>query len=44
MAVITNFGVPTDSPVGTTLMHKLVIGLELSEDLGGATATDEVTP
>ncbi len=44
MAVITNFGVPTDSSAGTTLMPKLSYRFRVTfEDLGGATATDEVT-
>jgi hypothetical protein len=44
MAVITNFGVPTDSSAGTTLMPKLSYRFRVTfEDLGGATSTDEVT-
>jgi hypothetical protein len=44
MAVITNFGVPTDSSAGTTLMPKLQYRFRVTfADLGGPGATDEVT-
>lgn len=44
MAVITNFGVPTDSAVGTTLMPKLQYRFRVTfENLGGTGSTDEVT-
>ena len=44
MAVITNFGVPTDSSAGTTLMPKLQYRFRVTfADLGGPGSTDEVT-
>ena len=44
MAVITNFGVPTDASAGTTLMPKLQYRFRVTfSNLGGATGTDEVT-
>lgn len=44
MAVITNFGVPTDSTVGTTLMPKLQYRFRVSfTNLGGGTLKDQTT-
>ena len=44
MAVITNFGVPTDSAVGTTLMPKLQYRFRVSfTNLGGGTLKDQTT-
>jgi len=44
MAVITNFGVPTDSAVGTTLMPKLQYRFRVSfTNLGGGSLKDQTT-
>jgi hypothetical protein len=44
MAVITNFGVPTDASSGTTLMPKLQYRFRVTfSNLGGTGGTDEVT-
>jgi hypothetical protein len=44
MAVITNFGVPTDSATGTTLMPKLQYRFRVSfTNLGGGTLKDQTT-
>jgi len=44
MAVITNFGVPTDATVGTTLMPKLQYRFRVSfTNLGGGTLKDQTT-
>jgi len=44
MALITNFGVPTESSQGTTLMPKLQYRFRVTfSNMGGTGATDEVT-